>query len=120
MDGEVSKLEFLCDAIAEYSGSHDPRSAAYKARNPLGLKVFNVGELRKFRSWTNGYEAAIFDLKAKCSGRNRKLSGYSTIRDLTQHFGMAESAAENVANYLSFALEDAKITAETQLFIFLR
>lgn len=129
----VSKLEFLCDAIAEYSGSHDPRSEAYRFRNPLGLREKEVirdqegnlvsikfGQLRHFRSWVHGYEAALFDLKVKCSGRNRGLSQGSSIAELLTAYGMNGQSAHNVANYLKFALEDDGITQETQLSVFLR
>lgn len=126
----VSKLEYLCDAIAEYAGSHDPRNAAYKLRNPLALREFRVhgeggkkvvrfGELRAYRSWVHGYESALYDLKLKCSGRSSSgLTQYSSIAELVSYYEKPE-IAPNVANYLSFALEDA-ITPETKLFIFLR
>lgn len=127
----VSKLEFLADAIAEYAGSHDPRSEAYKLRNPLALKevkvshgeggkkVIQFGGLRKFRSWVHGYEAGLYDLKQKCESRNPSLTQYSSIADLVAYYGMKEKAA-HVADYLSFALEDDGITTETKLFVFLR
>lgn len=127
----VSKLEFLCDAIAEYAGSHDPRSEAYKFRNPLALtddkavgenghKIIQRGKLRKFRSWVHGYEAGLYDLRRKCEGRNPNLTQYSSLADLTVYYGMKDDAGKRVADYLSFALEDEKITEETKLFIFLR
>ena len=128
----VSKLEYLCDAIAEYTGSHDPRSEAYKLRNPLALreaevaqgesgkKVIHFGELRKYRSWVHGYESALFDLKMKCSGKSSTgIVQYSTISDLSRFYGLNGSTAENVADFLSVALE-AKVTADTKLFVFLR
>jgi hypothetical protein len=130
----VSKLEFLCDAIAEYTGSHDPRSRAYKLRNPIALKEpivvrngegkaveLRFGDLRQFKSLVHGYEAALFDLKMKCSGRGLSgLSKFSTIADLTEFYGMQPGSAGNVADYLSFALEDEGITKDSQLFIFLK
>jgi hypothetical protein len=132
LDGSVSKLEFLCDAIAEYNGSHDPRSEAYRFRNPLALrekevirdgndKVVDVkfNGLRRFRSWVHGYEAGLYDLRVKCSGKHRTLTQFSSISDLTAYYGLA-GKGEHVADYLSFALQDDKITAETKLFVFLR
>jgi hypothetical protein len=131
LHSSVSKLEFLCDAIAEYAGSHDPRSEAYKLRNPLALKevkvargesgekVIQFGGLRKFRSWVHGYDAGLYDLRAKCSGKNRGLTEFSSITDLMTYYGMPDKAA-HVADYLSFALEDDGITGETKLFVFLR
>ncbi len=123
----VSKLEFLCDAIAEYAGSHDPRSPAYKARNPLALKETRLeekqirfGPLRTYRSWVHGYESALYDLRLKCSGKSKSgITQYSSISDLTKYYGMNGSTAQNVANFLSVALE-AEITSETKLFVFLR
>ena len=125
----VSKLEFLCDAIAEYTGSHDPRSDAYRMRNPLALRhtrfeketgKLKVGELREYKSWVNGYESALFDLRAKCSGKSQSgLTEYSSIADLTKFYGLNGSTAENVADFLSVALE-AKITRDTKLFVFVR
>jgi hypothetical protein len=133
LDGSVSKIEYLCDAIAEYTGSHDPRSEAYKRRNPLALrekevirdandKVVDVKfhGLRRFRSWVHGYEAGLYDLRIKCSGKHRTLTQYSSIGDLTGDYGLNGDTAKNVANYLSFALEDEGITAETKLFVFLK
>lgn len=126
----VSKLEYLCDALTEYLGSHDPRSEAYKFRNPLALKevravqgengkkVIQFGEMRRYRSWVHGYESALYDLRVKCSGRSScGLTEYSSLNDLTSAYGMP--SAENVANYLSYALEN-RITPQTQLFVFLR
>jgi len=125
-------LEYLCDAIAEYSGSHDPRSVAYKLRNPLALtddkvvegesgkKVIRRGELRSFRSWVHGYEAGLFDLRKKCEGRNARLTQYSSIDELTAYYGMKPDSGARVADYLSFALEDEGITKDSKLFIFLR
>jgi hypothetical protein len=128
----VSKLEFLCDAIAEYTGSHDPRSEAYKFRNPLALRekeVIRDGNdkvvdvkfhgLRRFRSWVHGYEAGLYDLRVKCSGKHRTLTEYSSIADLTAYYGL-NGKATHVADYLSFALEDDKITQDTKLFVFLK
>jgi hypothetical protein len=125
----VSKLEFLCDAIAEYTGSHDPRSDAYRMRNPLALretrfdretKKLKVGELREYRSWVCGYESALYDLRMKCSGQSQSgLTEYSSIADLTKFYGLNGSTAENVADFLSVALS-AKITRETKLFVFLK
>lgn len=117
----VSKLEFLCDALAEYAGSHDPTSKLYRLRNPIGLREFHAGKLgdfRSYRSWVHGYESALFDLKMKCSGKSASgLTQYSAIRDLAQYYGIEP---KGVADYLSFALEDDKIGPETQLFVFLR
>ena len=129
----VSKLEFLCDALAEYSGSHDPRSLAYKLRNPLGLKevkvsrgesgkkVIQYGDMRCYRSWVHGYESALYDLRIKCSGKSSTgLTEYSTISELTACYGLNHDTAKHVADYLSYALEDERITEETKLFVFLR
>jgi hypothetical protein len=129
---DVSKLEFLADAIAEYNGAHDPRSRAYKLRNPLALKevrvrqgeggkkVIQFGDLRSYRSWVHGYESGLYDLKVKCSGKSSSgLNEYSSIAELVAYYGMGEKAA-HVADYLSFALEDERITQNTKLFVFLR
>lgn len=129
----VSKLEFLCDAITEYLGSHDPQSRAYKLRNPLALKevkviqgesgkkVIQFGDLRQYRSWVHGYESGLYDLRMKCSGRSSSgLTQFSSITELARFYGLTEQAAGNIADYLSFALEDDKITQDTQLFVFLR
>lgn len=128
MVSNVSKLEYLCDAIAEYIGSHNPKSSAYKCRNPLALREVRkvdgklaFGELRKYRSWVHGYESALFDLRLKCSGRSSSgITQFSSIANLTGYYGMPEEGAKNVADYLSYALEDERITPETKLFVFLK
>lgn len=124
----VSKLEFLCDAIAEYIGSHDPKNPAYRMRNPLALREVRkvdgklvFGDLRSYRSWVHGYESALYDLKLKCSGRSSSgITQYSSISNLTGYYGMPPEEAKNVADYLSYALEDEAITPETKLFVFLK
>ena len=130
----VKKTEYLLDSLAEYLGSHDPSNTAYKKRNPLalrevqvhrdrqtGLKVVKFGELREFTSWANGYNSGLYDLEIQCSGRSQSsgLTSYSSLEDLVKYYGMKDSAA-NVADYLSYALEDEGITPESKLFIFLK
>lgn len=114
----VSKVEYLCDAFAEYMGSHDPRSEAYRARNPLALR--RGPHLREYRSWVHGYESALYDLRVKCSGKSDSgLTEFSSIADLAAFYGNPD-ISKYVADYLRYALQDRSISPDTQLFVFLR
>lgn len=114
------KLEALADALAFYHRSFDPLSIAYKTRNPGLLKATQLkhkknetGE-RIFESIQDGYQALLFDLKIKCSGKSASRIKLLTLTDLLQ----SKAASKYLARFLTHALE-VEITTETALSFFL-
>jgi len=122
----MRRLEALADGIARYSGYYDPESEVYQARNPGSLKARSLGQAatpsgkRVFKSHIDGYQALIFDLAIKCSGRsNTALRPTSTLRELLLSYGQPATAAIYVAKYLRRALLDHSINPDTPLEFFL-
>jgi len=114
------KLEALADALAFYHKAYDPISQAYKTRNPgllpaTMLKHTRDGEgKRTFTSFLDGYQALLFDLKIKCSGRSAVRHPLITLNDLVQN----KAAGKYLARFLTHALNET-ITGETLLSHFL-
>ncbi len=118
----LAPLEALADALAKYSGWHDPESAAYQNRNPGALKAFTMKHhrdeagMRVFYSHMDGYQALLFDLTVKCSGMSRtRLKKASVLRDLMVVYGQPATAADYVAKFLRKAMRDQCISADTPL-----
>lgn len=116
----MTRLEALLDAIAAFNGFKDPESHAYQARNPLMLKQFENGlyrdRLRRFGSFVHGYQAAIYDLNVKCSGKSRaKLDDPPTLQGLIRVYSLPDGTANYVARYLRKALKDEQIRESTEL-----
>jgi hypothetical protein len=115
-------VEAIAEAIAHYSGYMEPTNPLYKARNPLGLRPlkpehpFDEMGNRIFRSVLDGMQAAIFDLEVKLGGR---LSPDSTLSDLAVAYGRKPTEAQAWSRFLRAALDDASITAHTQIKRFL-
>lgn len=118
----MNRLEALIDAIADYNGSRNPEHPAYQARNPLLLKEFRdgktTGHIRRFPSWLNGYQSAIYDVKIKCSGKSRAKLEDSTIKSLIRVYCLPDGTAMYVARFLRRALQDQTITETTPLSYF--
>lgn len=122
----LKRLEALADAIARYTGWYDPESPVYQNRNPLALKAHSpqhprdINGLRQFQSVLDGYQAGLFDLSIKCSGKSRtRLKPESTLLDLMLAYGHPATMADYVAKYLKRALQDSTISKTTQLSYFL-
>jgi hypothetical protein len=122
----VSRLEALADAIVHYSHWNDPESASYQNRNPGELSAVSVKHpkdatgQRIFKSSMDGYQALIFDLAVKCSGRSRtRLKPDSSLRDLVLAYGKPESTAKFLAKFLKRALGDQSVSEKTLLGYFL-
>lgn len=121
----VPRLEALFDSLVAVSGYRDPQSKQYQLRNPISLRVFINGEatneLRKFDSLCGGIQAALFDLKIKCSGKSRAklLADQFTIQGLVRSYFMPDLTADKVAQFLRRALNDEYIKPSTRLDYFL-
>lgn len=116
----ISKLEALADALAFYHRAFDPESDAYKARNPGLLRATQMKHKRDengkrvFDSYLDGYQALLFDLKIKCSGKSAARHPLFTLSDLVQN----KAAGKYLARFLTKALNET-ITAETSLSYFI-
>jgi hypothetical protein len=76
--------------------------------------------LRKFKSFTSGYDNGIIDVTIKCSGKSfSKIGPDSTIKDLVCLYGNPSSATKYIVNFLRHALSDETITETTLLGWFL-
>lgn len=118
----MKKIEALADAIQKYSGALEPDSGGYEARNPGLLRAFsakharNADGLRIFNSWLDGYQALLFDLQVKISGKSRsKVDGDSTLRDLMRSYYLPDGTADYIAKFMRRALKNDAITAKTRL-----
>src|SRR5579871_189240 len=124
---KLSRIEALADALHFYNGANRPIDPAYFARNPLRLQVFTgngqaTGKLRHFSSHHSGFQAALFDLRIKCSGKSRaKLdNGNFTLTGLVESYNLNAITAKPVARFLRQALGDDSITENTPLDYFLK
>lgn len=122
----MNRLEALADAFMVMNGFHDPKSVAYKNRNPLLLKAFipkHVADdkgYRIFKSFVSGYDNGLLDLKIKCSGKSRsKLTPDSTLLELVKVYDNPATASKYVKNFLRHALGDDTIDEKTRLGWFL-
>lgn len=122
----MRRLEALADALARYSGWFDPTSEAYQNRNPGNLPAISpkhprtASGKRIFDSALDGYQALLFDLEIKCSGRsNSHLKGDSTLHDLVLVRKEPATSALYLSRYLRRALQDETISEKTPLAYFL-
>ena len=123
---KVLRVHALVDAFARLNNYHDPKSEAYRLRNPLLLRAFSPKHQRDeegrrvFTSFTSGYDNALLDVRIKCSGKSHsKLTPESTLSDLVCVYGNPVTAVRNVKNFLRNALEDDTITEHQRLGWFL-
>lgn len=122
----MNRLEALADAFMVMNGFHDPKSVAYRNRNPLLLKAFipkhvaDENGYRTFKSFVSGYDNGLLDLKIKCSGMSRsKLTPQSTLLELVKVYDNPATASKYVVNFLRQSLEDDCITDKQPLSWFL-
>ena len=123
----MRKIEALADSIIAYNGSNDPMSPLYKGRNPGGLKAFaekhskDAAGNRTFKTWLDGYQALLFDLKVKCGGKshNKRLTPESNLGALATSLYMPESTGPYMAKFLKKALDDESITKDTAIGTFM-
>lgn len=123
----IPRIHALADAFCHLNGAFDPQSVAYMLRNPLRLKAFAPKHekdektgLRKFKSFTSGYDNGIIDLTIKCSGKSfYKINPESSLRDLVCLYGNSPAATRTIKNFLQIALQDKNISESTPLSFFL-
>jgi len=122
----VRRIDALVDAFARMNGALDPKSDAYRLRNPLLLKAFSPKHekdeqgRRIFSSLVSGYENGRNDVIIKCSGKSHsKIGPESTLQDLTCLYGNPISATRYIKNFLRHALNDENIMEATPLGWFL-
>jgi hypothetical protein len=122
----IPRIHALVDAFARLNGALDPQTDAYKLRNPLLLRAFSPKHdrdekgLRRFKSFTSGYDNGILDAQIKCSGKSfSKIGSTSTITDLVCLYGNPATATKYVVNFLRHALEDDTIPSDITLGWFL-
>ena len=123
---KVLRVHALVDAFARLNNYHDPKSEAYRLRNPLLLRAFSPKHQRDeegrrvFTSFTSGYDNALLDVRIKCSGKSHsKLTPSSTLTDLVCVYGNPASAVRSVKNFLRAALGDENILESQPLGWFL-
>lgn len=121
----LNRLEVLADAIAYHNQAHEIDTAAYQNRNPGNLIAFSFKHLRDadnrriFSSILDGYQALLFDLKVKCSGKSRaNMPENPTITDLMKSYGQTVSTARMIAKRIRKAL-NSEVTADTPLTFFM-
>ena len=119
------KLEALAEAVARYTGYHDPASAIHAARNPGALKAYlpeqpqDAGGHRVFASVLDGYQALLSDLQKKVTGRSRsRLSPQDSLIALADARSESPVIARQWSSFLRAALKDEKVTQNTQLTYF--
>jgi len=121
----VTRLEALADALIHFSRFKDPENEQYQSRNPGNLPATQPWHARNeqgrriFKSMLDGYQALLFDLAAKCAGKNKHLHPDSPLRMLVTHYGQPSSAADFVARFLRRALHDQSIKPDTPLSFFI-
>lgn len=82
----MNKLDRFCEAIMQYEG-WKPGSRSFRNSNPGNLrdspfKLGMDGGMCTFKTFADGWNALVFDVKCKATGRTRtSLSGDSTMRD---------------------------------------
>lgn len=125
----VSRLEGLLDSIAHANLIQEPKSDAYKLRNPLLIRSFalpgknEVDEKgrRVFNSMISGYRAGLFDLQLKIEGKSRaKLKPEDPLSSLLGVYGLQlPGDHKRVLRFLRPALNDESISTSTPLAFFL-
>src|SRR5579871_643054 len=121
----VRKIEALADAITKSTGYLNPENELYSSRNPIGLPAVSPKHVRDsrgkrvFHSVLDGYQAALFDLELKCSGKSKaKLKPNATLRDLMVVYGYPEAMGDVCSKFLRKALGDPTIKGTTPLSFF--
>jgi hypothetical protein len=146
----MNRIEALTDGLCRMTDFSDPSSAIYRYRNPLGLRVFCVhgkgvgrceicpaghpliGRIWREREWDHstgvrvfhtlmdGYQASLFDVKMKCSGKSHAaILESSPLSELCISYGISGSRpADALAKFLRRALDDDSIRADTAVSFF--
>ena len=114
-------LRQLATAMAKVEGFYIPNSRAERNANPGNLKYspftqnYDAQGFAVFPSFKDGWDAFLWDLKAKQEGRTRTgLNGESTLKDLIWVW-----SEDNQETYLSSVLKELSLTSYTKLKEFL-
>lgn len=89
-------LEALAILVAKRNGGLTPGTEAWNLNNPGLLRVFGRRTqedvlYRSFPTWRAGFDALLFDLRVKCSGKSRSgLKATSPLSDLLESFSIVE------------------------------
>lgn len=120
------RLEALAEAVQHVSGYQIPGSPLYLARNPGGLKAYNVKHVadeqghRVFGSVIDGLQALLFDTALKLEGMSRHcLQPSDTLQEFAVAHGQPPTAAEAYAKFLRRALQNDSINKKLTLDFFL-
>lgn len=131
----IKRIEALADAIAFLNNAHDPKSDAYKLRNPGLFRVYSFKHLnssdnlgrRIFTSLIGGYRFLVQDLTWKCAGETRakgnsgKLKPTSSLADLLVAFKLnTEENLFALVDFLGQALDNESIDTHTEIGYFLK
>jgi hypothetical protein len=147
----MNKLEALTDGLCRMTEFSDPSSVLYRYRNPLGLRVFCIhgkgvgrcelcpaghpliGRIWRERAWDHatgmrvfstlidGYQASLFDVRMKCSGKSHAaISQSSPLTELCISYAIGGTRpADALAKFLRRALDEDLIRADTMVGFFL-
>jgi len=121
----LNKLEVLADAISYNNKAHEPETSAYQNRNPGNLLAFSFKHPRDeqgrriFNSFLDGYQALLFDLRIKCTGKSRaNIPDAANLNDLMKSYGHEDLTGRFVAKRIRKAL-NVEVTELTPLTFFL-
>ena len=146
----LTRIEALTDGLIRLGEYDNPEKASYRYRNPLGLRIFcvhgrgfgncdtcppqrpllsrawrgrewdKVSGMRMFKTHLDGYQAAVFDVTLKCSGKSHaNLPPDAGLIDLCISYAMPGARpAQALAKFLRRAL-DCDVTENTELSFFL-
>lgn len=122
MPAYPQRIELLAQTIARYSGYSEPDSPLYHARNPGGLKATSMRHARNehgqrvFSSFIDGFQALMFDLDTKLSGRSwTGISEDSTLEELAAAYSLEFTVADAWARFIRKALDVSSINRKTTL-----
>jgi hypothetical protein len=75
--------------------------------------------LRIFGTHVQGYQASLYDLHLKCSGKSKsKVRDTSSIKELIRSYFLPDGTAACVARFLRKATGDDSITEDTPIYTF--
>ncbi len=118
------KLEALAEAIASGNGYFDPDSPLYSARNPGGLRPVSLAHERDefgnrvFASLLDGWQALLYDLDVKLSGKSPRVMPTDPLFALALAYDRHRKVAGNWVKFLRRALNDHTLTVDTALKFF--
>jgi len=95
----------------EISNEWLERSIASRYRNPGNLRSVNTGRFRSFSNLSDGYEALLFDIECKQTGRSSYCDSSTTIQDFI--FVYAPPIENNSHSYVKYVCETLDVSHNT-------